>query len=68
MTTDRKKEFVIWNGHYIKEFYEIETEDGIVEAWPNAGKMMSIDGSGREWKPGECKVRLKNQDDFGLGF
>ena len=62
MTTDRKEEFKIWNGRYVKELYEVETEDGIVEAWPNAGKMMSTDGSGRVWLPGKCKIRFKNED------
>lgn len=46
------KEFETWNGEYEKQDYEVKLEDGtIVRCWPNAGRMVSMDGTGREWAP-----------------
>ena len=53
--------FKLWDGTYEKDFYEVDTEEGAVEAWPNAGKMIAMSG-GREWLPGECRVRRKHDD------
>jgi len=46
---------------YAKAFYDVRLNgraEIIKHCWPNAGKMMAQDGSGREWWPGECLVRL----------
>ena len=46
---DELRPFEIWDGDYIKSFYEVKINEEIIDCWPNAGKMMSVDGSGREW-------------------
>lgn len=48
----------IWDGEYEKEPYLLFAPEGAVYCWPNAGKMVAMDGSGREWKP-EDNVRVK---------
>ena len=43
---------------YWKKFYDVRTPDGDVvgQCWPNAGRMMATDGSGRMWTA--CEIRL----------
>lgn len=53
----------IWDGDYDKIFYWVHLPDGTrVECWPNAGFMMSTDGSGRRWGP-EDKPTVSVQRD-----
>jgi len=58
------RRFRRWTGAYRKEFYEVRLKSGdIIECWPNAGRMVALDGSGREFKPEDkVAVRLKEED------
>lgn len=56
----KKTHFKEWDGTYEKQLYEVWDDGEIIEAWPNAGKMIATDGSGREWLPGGCLVRVNN--------
>ena len=44
---------------YVKQWYELRLPDGTViqHLWPNAGKMVATDGTGRMWLPGAGEVR-----------
>ena len=57
MNVDNWHEF---DGDYSKDWYDVRLPDGkiIKHCWPNAGFMVATDGTGREWKPGECEVAL----------
>lgn len=45
----------VWDGAYTKQFYWLYPSDGSarVKCWPNAGLMVSVDDSGRVWKPAD---------------
>lgn len=49
--SERRERFYPWYGLYDKTMYDIKLLDGTIidNCWPNAGLMMSIDGSGRSW-------------------
>lgn len=53
-----------FEGDYEKQWYEVRLPDGeILLCWPNAGKMIAIDGSGGEWSPSdgiEYRETLRN--------
>lgn len=54
----------IWDGDYDKQFYWVHLPDGTrVECWPNAGIMMSTDGSGRQWSPEDKPVVSVQRDE-----
>lgn len=56
-------EFKPWDGEYNKQFYDVLLPNGdILKAcWPNAGKMVSMDGSGRMWSVDDrIQVRKAN--------
>lgn len=48
-----------WDGEYVKTHYIITTPSGErVLCWPNAGRMVAMDGSTREWLPcADCRVQ-----------
>ena len=48
-----------WTGAgYRKVFHEARLPDGeVVRCWPNAGKLIALDLSGRIFGPGECECR-----------
>jgi hypothetical protein len=48
----------VWDGEYEKQHYVLTTPIGEeVVCWPNAGRMCSSDGSGRQWWPcADCLV------------
>lgn len=53
----------IFDGDYEKNIYEVKDSEGkIYECWPNAGRMVALDGSGKEFFP-EDKVlhRIKER-------
>lgn len=60
-----KDRFTIWDGQYDKTWYDVLLPDGSVveRCWPNAGKMVATDGSGREWEPGPIAVRVSPNKD-----
>lgn len=39
---------------YVKQFYELRLPNGTIiqHLWPNAGKLVAIDGTDRMWLPG----------------
>jgi hypothetical protein len=44
--------WIPFDGEYEKEFYWALLPDGeTVYCWPNAGYMVAVDGSGRQWEP-----------------
>lgn len=58
------REFTPWNGDYRKTTYLARINGKEVPCWPNAGKMCSIDGSGREWGPEDgIEVRVCTYDE-----
>lgn len=61
-------EFQQWDGEYDKQFYDVLLPNGdIFEAcWPNAGKMLSMDGSGRMWSVDDCIQVRKSKNPYGL--
>jgi len=47
-----ENDFKLWDGSYDKTWYDIRLPSGeVLTCWPNAGCMMSMDGSGRTWLP-----------------
>lgn len=42
--------FTLWDGTYQKETYLALIDGKAVPCWPNAGRMVSCDRSGRAWK------------------
>lgn len=39
-----------FTGRYIKKIYQVRMPDGYaILAWPNAGKMFAMDGSGKQY-------------------
>jgi hypothetical protein len=57
-------EFEPWNGDYVKCTYLAKIGEEIVACWPNAGEMVSCDGSGRVWGPGDkILVRKCTQEE-----
>ena len=44
-----------WNGDYEKQSYDVWVKgcDVVMGCWPNAGKMVAVDGSNRSWTPEE---------------
>mgnify|MGYP000570667506 CR=1 FL=1 len=58
------KEFTLWDGAYVKETYLALIDGKEVACWPNAGKMVSCDRSGREWKPEDgIQVRICTMEE-----
>ncbi len=42
---------VLWDGEYVKEHYWVYLGSERIMCWPNAGRMISQDGSMRTWCP-----------------
>ena len=44
-------DFTPYTGDYDKRFYDVKLADGTIipRCWPNAGKLVAMDGSGRMW-------------------
>lgn len=45
-----------WDGEYEKQSYDVWTDrhNVVMGCWPNAGRMVATDGSGRQWRPADC--------------
>lgn len=60
-------DFKPWDGtkdYYEKRFYDVRLPDGTIveKCWPNAGRMVATDGSGRKWVSGiEVRPRPKGE-------
>jgi hypothetical protein len=52
--TGQAQGWIVWNGEYEKQHYDVRYEACKVQlhCWPNAGRMVATDGSGKEWFPG----------------
>lgn len=63
---DNPRRFRRWHGTYRKEFYEVKLATGeVVHCWPNAGRMIALDDSGREWAPSDnINVRLAEEAEL----
>lgn len=56
---NRVAPWMLWDGTYEKKFYDVWVKephsnppsgnDVVLACWPNAGKMVSTDGTGRKW-------------------
>jgi hypothetical protein len=53
---DRQR-WIPWTGKYEKQFYDVWVKgrfDVVMHCWPNNGVMMTVDGSGRSYRPNQC--------------
>jgi hypothetical protein len=52
--------FKPWDGEYNKQYYDVLLPDGriIATCWPNAGKMVAMNGSGKMWSV-EDKIQVR---------
>lgn len=46
-----RERFQPWDGYYVKEMYDVQLKTGevVTNCWPNAGFMMTTDGSGGQF-------------------
>lgn len=43
-----------YTGNYEKQWYEVRLPNGEIHlCWPNAGKMNTMDGTGKQWSVGD---------------